>query len=327
MKNNHTGSQGKIKSLLVVVAMLLVVGSYILAYFYGPERQEENLKFRAVKDTPAIQWKIVFPPLPNNEDEIAKTLEKLDKALNFMHDRTDTDFHLLKLISNYRQTSASKEQFLEDFKRLKGLPLDFIGMYHIGGTDKNRIKEVRRIQKQIALMVKTNYNVMWTENFTGGDLVTTNTSWKYIQEEHLAARDSRLRKNSSAEQVKKEEQEMIPDNAAFILLWNSNYPGEIRGADYRPLKAIQQYLMEIEETHKIFGQTPVFSQEEIVNIGHVLSQGRDLYCLRYIALSADHDKKNVLVLGAFHADHIARLMGNFGFGGKIYLPGNLPYNP
>ncbi|MDO8594920.1 MAG: hypothetical protein Q7R93_05445 [bacterium] len=257
-------------------------------------------------------------PPRNTEDEIAKTLDKLEEAFKLLGAKAGNDAHLLKLVGNYRKTSVSKGQFRVDLKGLDGFPLDFIGMFHDSlDSDNNAI---HRIQKEVALMVAVKYNVMWSESFAGGERITFTNSWKVIQEEMLESDHPGIRETASEKEVKQYEQACIPLHAAYMLLSDTNYTGEIWAADYRPVKAIQQHIMSYGIPNPLFDKRFLFTQSEMNLLMRALSDARNLYCLRYIALRGDRTKKNVLVLGAFHTHHVGRVMVNYGATGTLYTP-------
>jgi hypothetical protein len=154
---------------------------------------------------------------------------------------------------------------------------------------------------------------MWTEDFTGGQIVTADNCWRELVAETSESDIPLFRSMNDVESTKAYVRKSLPIYASFQLIFDPQSRVEVRGADYFPVKAIQQHFMEYELPTNVRGAVPyLFTAEQKGLVSRTLSDARDLYILRNIALHADRTKRNVLVLGAGHTSHIAHLMIKYG---------------
>jgi hypothetical protein len=199
------------------------------------------------------------------------------------------------------------------------MELDFIGQFHESLDSAGY--PIREIQVDIAQMVRERYDVMWTEDFTGGSVVDIKNIYERIMAESAESDLVSLRALNHVEVTVKYVHASIPLHASFQLVFEPRAGIQVRGADYHPIKAIQQHFMEYELPTNVRGPVPlIMTPEQKEFVMSLLSDARDLYVLREIALRADRDKRNVLVLGTYHANHVSYLMARYGVRSTLYLP-------
>ncbi len=264
----------------------------------------------------------VYSPKTATNDIVGDTLADMRKVREFLSNQIHSDTNLIRLLEREHQVSASPERLDSDLRKLRGVQLDFIGQLH-ESLDSSGYP-IEKIQREIARIVRTNYDVLWTEDFTGGRLVTADTCWKELAAESDESDLPSVKAiQIQGEQVMKDYvKRSIPLHASFQLLFDPSSSIEVYGADYLPVKAIQQHLMEYKLTPELRG-SPVpykFQDDSEQKISSALSCVRNLYILRTIALHADRKKRNVLVLGRYHTNHMAYLMAHYGVQSTFMVP-------
>lgn len=271
-----------------------------------------------------IVWKTqllqeIYAPGTATQDIIGDTLKGLDDLSVFARQEIGSDANLMRLLNAEHRVALTREQLTADLEKLNGLQLDLMGQFH-ESLDSSGYS-IEDIQAHIARTVRDHYDVMWTEDFTGGSVVSAEDCHKLVIAESAESDLPALKGLNDIESTKAYVQRSIPLHASFQLLFDPQSKIEIRGADYHPIKAIQQHFMEYDLPVSIRGPVPFVmtpSQKRLTT--EVLSSVRNLYILRTIALNADRNKRNVLVLGAYHVNHISYLMAKFGVTCTVLVP-------
>ncbi len=290
---------------------MVIIGAVLLYFIKSP--------------TQLVTWKSYsladfYPEGTATNDIVGDTLNALDQMYDWLHKEIKGDPNLFRLIGKEKVTAINRAELDSDLKKLKGLELAFIGQFHETINSEERV--VLETQLYIAKKVRSEYEVMWSEDFTGGNVINADNAWRELEAESKESDLPAIQNlNRESEAVTKEYMiRATPMHASFQILFDSNSSVEVMGADYFRVKVIQQHFMEYEyPLHMRGSPAPVVEPLNKQKISHVLSDVRNLYIMRYIALNADRNKKNVLVLGSYHVSHITYIMQKYGVRCKVIL--------
>ena len=223
-------------------------------------------------------------------------------------------------INDYRRLSLKRGRIDSDLQKIKGLQLDYVGQIHEDlGCDEALIAQ---IQSDITSITLNQYEVIWAEDFSGGDVVTKENAWKEVQKQSVQSSFPEVREYANEASAKKIFLECATTCASSQLLLNPQFNGELRGADYWPVKAIQMRLLEYFALQKACRQMPsnLDIDKRYPEIVMAFSKVRDIYILREISLRANRNKKNVLILGLAHQENVAQIMANYGAKSILIFP-------
>jgi len=260
-----------------------------------------------------------YAPDTTTNDIVGDTLDRMDQLYAFVANELQSDANLIRLFSKERAIAITRDQFEADLGKLRGLELTFVGQLHESVNSAGY--PIKEVQSHIAELVRELCDVMWTEEFTGGSQITAEKGCSQFIEESSESDIPAFRNFNDPESTKAYMMRSSPLHASFQLLFDPRSRIEVRGADYLPVKALQQHFMEYELPANIRGPLPkILTPAQKTLIMRTLSDVRNLYALRYIALNADRSKRNTLVLGTYHANHIAYIMSKYGVKCSFILP-------
>jgi hypothetical protein len=296
----------------LVVIFVLTSLAILLIGFLNPGKKPEQKPDTEVK----IEWKTgpsveKAYPSPTN-DIVGHTLDNLHQLYDFLANKAAGDTNLLRLIAQEQSVALTRDQLDADLSKLAGKEIGYIGQFH-ESMDSGDMP-ISSIQARIKKQVEEQYDVMWTEDFVDGEVMNAENSWKQFVRESAESDIPFVLSSNNEAYTKAYMVKSTPLHASYQFIFDANSKIEVRGADYRPLKAVQQHLMSYRIPPQVRGK-PVpcsFSKDEQFSIVNTIGSTRNLYILRTMALHADWSKRNVIVLGASHTEHIAYVMAKYG---------------
>ena len=253
---------------------------------------------------------------PASKVTIEASLEELNQALNLLEEEANEDSVLMRFIRKYREQSLSSEQLEQSLRKLHGLTIDLIPMIHHGyGITEQNEQKVIAFQKAIAELVRKDYELMWSEDFTGGRLMSKDNAWEEIRTEFQNTTVPLTSYDFSRRSIEEFLEKQLPFSAGHQLVVDPQGV-KVRGGDYRPIKNIQQRLLEYAPLYQLGKVPSSLSPAKLPMITRALDKGRDLYLLKQVA---DHRSKErqVIVFGKAHTDHLSKLMIKYGVKGEV----------
>jgi hypothetical protein len=261
------------------------------------------------------------PPVVNPLQGIAsieQTLTQLNASLDLLEREASTDALLMKFIREYREQQISAVDFDTSFKKLRDMPVDIIPMLHMAyGISDEDASHVTALQQNIAEIVRNKHTLFWTEDFCGGKVVTKENAWEEVRTEFQNTTIPMTTNDLSKASIDAYLEQIRPFSAAQQVI---HEPGvtTVMGGDYRPLKNIHQRLLEY-AAHADRGTLPsALDPRRMPLLRTVLSKGRDLYLLRYIAEHGSQEPQ-VIVFGAAHTEHLSELLSFYQAGGQFLV--------
>jgi hypothetical protein len=257
--------------------------------------------------------------LKEQKTTLEMTLDDLDSVVGLLKSKGSKDELLMRFVAEYQQVSKSHDELDRSLQKLQGLKIDLIPMVHNAPNISEEGKvNVANLQSLITEHCKSRYSFFWAEDFTGGQCVTRENSWKEVLVE-LKNTTIPLKNNDMSRDACMElQKEYLPFSAGVQLVMNQDQV-KVMGGDYRPLKNIQQRIMEYPILREFFSTDPsAIHNEELPMIREVLSRGRDLYLLSYIA---EHQsaQPQVIVFGVAHTEHLMTLLKHYGAVGETVI--------
>ncbi len=305
-KNNKKNS-GRF-NVLAAATVLICFGLYFVLN-KAPESPQP------VKSS--VVWKTASLPKGVTNDIVSETLARLDQLYFFAEHEIPYDENLMRLIRNERASAPTREQMEKDLQTLRGMHLDYIGQFHLSLDMDDRT--IVAIQAKIAEMVHKNYDVLWAEDFCGGEIVTSNNAWLQVVAESQDAEVPIAHSFTNEVEIRAYFEKSAPSCASYQFIANPNLGITVRGADYRPVKSLEQHFMSYLLPASVRGKPAPYTfkgtQADLVIT--TLSQVRNLHILHTIARKADRTKRNVLVLGSAHINHMSYLMAKYGIEGSL----------
>lgn len=243
---------------------------------------------------------------------VKQTLAELDDALATLEKEASEDKILMKFIADYRSQSLSQKKLEESLSTLKGAHVDIIPMMHLAyGMNEGDGRKVVDLQRAISKTISEKYDLMWTEDATGGNVVTLSSLLNEIKVE-LQNTTVPLKSYDFSEKSLREDLDRMLPFSAGIQLVTEQRGVVVVGGDYRPIKNIHQRIIEYGALYDHYGKAPSsLDPEKVPAIRLILSKGRDLYLLKYIADNRSN-KRQVIVFGAAHVPHLTQLMKEYG---------------
>lgn len=308
---------------MIVFIIASLIGLVVFAN-HSKQKARQETKKQPASSFVEIEWKErplheEYPPGTTTNDIVRHTLDRMEQLHTFLSHEIRSDANLTRLLAKERSVALTPDQLDADLKKLNGMEIGFIGQLHESPDSSKH--DIKSIQSEIAKMVREQYEVLWTEDFTGGSIITAENGWEELVAESAESDIPSMRNLNNEAETKAYMRRSTPQHASFQFLFDPKSTIEVRGVDYRPVKAIQQHFMEYKLPEHIRGPIPFrFTPMQEDLIMRTLSDVRDLYILRTIALNADRSKRNVLVLGAYHLNHIAYVMARYGAKSTLVFP-------
>lgn len=242
---------------------------------------------------------------------VRQTLAELDDALATLEKEASEDKVLMRFIADYRSQSLSQQELEESLSTLKGAHVDIIPMMHSAyGMNEEDGRKVVYLQKAISKNIRENYDLMWTEDATGGNVVTVSGLLNEIKVELQNTTVPLKSYDFSDKSLREILDGMLPFSAGIQLV-TEQQGVVVMGGDYRPIKNIHQRILEYAELYDHYGKAPSsLDPAKVPVIRLILSKGRDLYLLKYIADNRSN-KKQVIVFGAAHVPHLTQLVREY----------------
>jgi len=245
-------------------------------------------------------------------DTVKQTLAELDGALATLEKEASEDKILMKFIADYRSQSLSQQKLVESLSTLKGAYVDIIPMMHSAyGMNAHDGRKVVDLQRAISKTIREKYDLMWTEDATGGNVVTLSSLLNEIKVELQNTTVPLKSYDFSEKSLRGDLDGMLPFSAGIQLV-TEQQGVVVMGGDYRPIKNIHQRILEYAALYDHYGKAPSsLDPAKVPAIRLILSKGRDLYLLKYIAENRSN-KRQVIVFGAAHVPHLTQLMKEYG---------------
>ncbi len=295
--------------------VIVILAALTLYFWYS--QNNETVPTASAAPAPTVATQPVANPLQGIAS-IEQTLTLVNASLDLLEQEASTDKLLMKFIREYREQQLSAADFDASFKKLRDMPVDIIPMVHVayGISEENSLR-VAQLQLTIADIVRNKHVLLWTEDFCGGKVITKDNAWEQIRTEFENTTIPTTMDDLSKASIDAFLEEIRNFSAAQLVI---HEPGmtTVMGGDYRPLKNIHQRLLEY-AAHADRGTLPsTLDPSRMPILRAVLSEGRDLYLLRYIA---EHGSKEpqAIVFGAAHMEHLTELLSFYGAGGQFLV--------
>jgi hypothetical protein len=305
---------------LVLTGLLMLTGCSKNESTSTKRAVSELEYFQALVKTQPVEWTTFRLPTSNGTDVVKITLDKIDNTLSLLSELASGDPVMLKLIDNYYKASRTADQLRAELANLKGREIDLIGMTHdAAGIDPELLRHVAITQCSIADLVDGKYQRMWSEEYSGGRLITLSNFWEEVRDELVESEIFNEQRFTNRESIITSKEKDAHLWCGYQLLTRSSRT-ELFGGDHRILKSIFQRMLAYPYLKRLNDRkVPNIDPKVGQMIKDAITQGRDLYCLAEVA-RANQNGKEVVVFGLYHTPLMARILGNYGALGRVMVP-------
>jgi hypothetical protein len=309
-------------SLLTIVSAFLFVSC-------NKESQPKTQTTKPSIEALVSEWKAFdftgdqTPPYPSLQlkkfEDFDASLVMLEKALEVLKSNNLLTKDFERKITDYKPISS--DGIHQGLLNLKGRHIDIIGMEHLAAIGPDNQNTAIACQVEIIKIIQQGkYDVVFTEDFSSD--VGPLTKSKIIQDFKREAIDAGFTPKNDFEVEQIVYQPLLDSRgSASIEIFEHHPEISVVGVDYYPVKRIQQHFMSAAESLNL-------DQKEGDDLMSSFSFARDLYLLRYIStLKEFSDKKCVIVFGARHVPHLAKLLKSYGASGTIRIQKSVIEDP